>query len=114
LIAGQRTLGKGSIQKPVALPSVPSAYFRLTQGTFLRPSSKSLHRYPDSKPSDDWGVQPDPQAELRLSPDLTRRLRDWWQLQDLRPGADNATLPLDLPENDPQRQMALQLLLKRK
>jgi carboxyl-terminal processing protease len=116
VIAGQRSLGKGTIQGILSLqlPSLPGASFRLTTATLLRPNGKNLNRFPESKPTDDWGVEPDPQAELRLSPDLTRQLREWWQLQILRPGTNNEVLPLDLPENDPQGQAALKLLLNRK
>jgi carboxyl-terminal processing protease len=108
VIAGQRSLGKGSVQKYLEVPlPVP---FKLTTGTFVRPSGKNLHRFPDSKPTDDWGVLPDEQAECRLSPELSRQLRDWWVWQTLRPGNDNEVLPLDTPEADPQQQTALQLL----
>src|SRR5581483_3257268 len=44
-VAGQRTVGKGTIQKDLERYGVP---FRLTTGTFLRPSGKNLQRLPDS------------------------------------------------------------------
>src|SRR5262249_21973686 len=110
VIAGQRTLGKGSIQNQQALP-IPNLGLKLTTGTFIRASGKNLHRFPDSKPGDDWGVRPEPKFEFRVSADVSRQLREWWLLQSLRPGSRNEALPLDDPSADPQRRAALQALL---
>jgi carboxyl-terminal processing protease len=110
VVAGQRTLGKASVQTLVALP-VSDAYLKLTTGTFFRPSGKNLHRFPESRPTEDWGVRPEPELEFRVSPELGRHLRESWLLQTLRPGASNEALPLDDPEGDPQRQATLQELL---
>jgi C-terminal peptidase prc len=120
-VAGQRTRGKGSIQSPVPRLAVIRERdgfdglldLRLTTGTFVRPSGKGLNRFADSKPSDDWGVRPDPELEFRASPGLSRRLKEWWQEQALRPGSSSQALPLDDPEQDPQRQAALKALLRR-
>jgi carboxyl-terminal processing protease len=112
VVMGQRTLGKASVQSLVAL-EVGNLGLKLTTGTFLRPSGKGLHRFPDSKPSDDWGVQPDPKYEVRVSAELSRQLRDWWMLQTLRPGWSNEALPLDDPTVDPQQQAALRVLRER-
>jgi len=118
VVAGQRTRGKGSIQTPLPLSLQTEGgrfemlELKLTNGTFLRPSGKSLNRFADSKPTDDWGVRPDPKLETRVSPELSRRLKEWWREQSLRPGASNKALPLDDPEEDPQRQAALKALLR--
>jgi carboxyl-terminal processing protease len=114
VVCGTRTRGKASIQSaPDGLP-VPNtdAGLKLTTGTFVRPNGKGLHRFPDSKPGDDWGVRPEPRLEFRVSPELNRQLREWWLLQTLRPGSVDAVLPLDDPANDPQRQAAVQELLR--
>lgn len=111
IVAGQRTLGKGSVQKQLGLSD--SWMLKLTTGTFIRPSGKNLHRFPSSKPTDDWGVRPDPGREFRVSADVSRQLQEWYQLQTLRPGKSREILPLDDPANDPQRQEALRLLLRK-
>jgi carboxyl-terminal processing protease len=111
LVAGQRTFGKASVQTMVAMP-VENLGLRLTTGSFIRPSGKALHRFPDSQPKDDWGVRPEPDLDLPLSPDLSKQLRDWWLLHSLRPHKNNAALPVDDPDNDPQRQAALSALRK--
>jgi hypothetical protein len=85
---------------------------KLSNGMIVRPSGRNLHRFADSNPGDDWGVKPDPKLEFRISADLSRQLREWWQLQDLRPGTSDESLPLDDPVADPQRQGALQALIK--
>lgn len=112
MIAGQRTLGKASVQTTFRLP-VPEMEMKLTSGTFIRPNGKNLHRFPDSKLVDDWGVLPDPELEFRVSTMLSRQLREWWLLQTLRPGGAKEVLPLDDPARDPQRQEALQALARK-
>jgi carboxyl-terminal processing protease len=109
-VAGQRTLGKGSVQTPMHLLGVAGVGLKLTSGTFLRPSGKNLHRFTDSTRADDWGVRPDAGLEFRVSPDLSRQLRQWWLLQTLRPASSIERLPLDDPRADPQRVAALEAL----
>jgi carboxyl-terminal processing protease len=111
VVVGQRTLGKASVQTPIALP-LPGVGLKLTSGTFERPGGKNLHRFPDSKPSDDWGVRPDADGEFRVSPELGRRLAEWWRRQSLRPGGSNERLPLDDPSADPQRQAAVEAVAR--
>jgi carboxyl-terminal processing protease len=111
-VAGQRSLGKGSIQTSVTLHSANLA-MKVTSGTFFRSTGKNLNRFPDSRPQDDWGVLPDSGLEFRISQALQKQLRQWWLLQTLRPGSSDEALPLDDPEADPQRQAALEALLAR-
>jgi carboxyl-terminal processing protease len=108
-VAGQRSLGKGSIQTSVFLQEA-NVGLKVTSGTFLRPSGKGLHRFADSRPQNDWGVRPDGGLELRTSAPLERQLRQWWLLQTLRPGGAAELLPLDDPDADPQRQAAVEAL----
>jgi carboxyl-terminal processing protease len=109
-VAGQRSLGKGSIQTSVFLPEA-NVGLKVTSGTFLRPSGKGLHRFADSRPQDDWGVRPDAGLEFRTSAPLEKQLRQWWLLQTLRPGGAAELLPLDDPDADPQRQAAVEALV---
>jgi carboxyl-terminal processing protease len=109
VICGQRSRGKGSVQTPLQLDR-PDLTVKLTTGTFLRPSGQNLHRFPDSKPGDPWGIRPDPGCEFRLSTDLSRALGEWWQLQTLRPYRSVERLPLDDPTTDCQLQAAAEKL----
>jgi carboxyl-terminal processing protease len=113
IIAGQRTRGKASVQSMHVLPPIKGSYLKITTGLFLRPNGKNLHRFPESKSFDDWGVRPGPGLEFRVSPAHQRQLRDWWAAQTLRPGGSRERLPLDDPDADPQRQLALQTLRER-
>ncbi|MBN9519114.1 S41 family peptidase [bacterium] len=65
LVVGERTFGKGSVQKLLRLPHAdPPAAVKLTTETYWRPSGKNIHRYPDAKEADDWGVRPSPGLEV--------------------------------------------------
>jgi carboxyl-terminal processing protease len=107
VLVGQRTHGKGNVQ---TLLSIGSVGIKVTSGTIVRPSGKPLHRFPDSKPDDPWGVQPDAGHEFRVSAEVTRTLRTWWEEQTMRPGSSTQRLPLDDPFVDPQRNAALETL----
>jgi carboxyl-terminal processing protease len=122
-VFGQRTRGKGSIQTPTFInllggviatkrPDDDTLQLKLTNGTFLRPSGKNLNRFANSKSSDDWGIRPDAGMEFSTSAELSRRLKEWWHQQAVRPGNSQKALPLDDPAADPQRQAALKALRK--
>ncbi len=110
VVVGQRTCGKGSVQVPLGL-GVEGVVLKLTKGTFVRPSGKNLHRFPDSSSADDWGVRPD--EDCRLSPELGKRLHEWHRLQALRPVHSRQRLPLDDPRADSQRLTAVEVLRQR-
>ena len=58
IVVGERTWGKGSVQNVIELENGKSA-LKLTTASYHRPSGKNIHRFPDSKESDEWGVLPD-------------------------------------------------------
>ncbi len=108
VIVGQRTFGKASVQNDMSI-NATAAYMLMTTGIFTTGGGRVLHRFPESKPTDDWGVRPDPGHELRISAELNTQLRDWWILQSLRPGSSRERLPLDDLTKDPQLQAALKV-----
>jgi carboxyl-terminal processing protease len=110
VLIGQRTHGKGNVQK---LRPLGTIVLKVTSGAIVRPNGKTLHRFPDSKPDDPWGVHPDPDHTFRVSPDLGRTLRTWHEELALRPGSSTQRLPLDDPLADPQRNAALEALTTR-
>src|SRR4029079_5601664 len=79
VVIGERTYGKGSVQRLYHMEAGASA-LRLTTAKYVRPSGKNIHRFPDSKDTDDWGVRPDITVELSPAEDLdwllSRRERD--------------------------------------
>jgi carboxyl-terminal processing protease len=115
-LAGQRTVGKGSVQNSLLSEQggvySPAAHLtvRLSIGVFTRLTGKNLQRFTGSKPSDDWGVRPDPKLEFAVSRELSRTLRDQWLLHVLRPAASDEATAMDDPARDPQREFALKAL----
>lgn len=65
IIVGERTWGKGSVQNVIELDSGKSA-LKLTTASYHRPSGKNIHRFPNSKESDEWGVMPDEGFKVQL------------------------------------------------
>jgi carboxyl-terminal processing protease len=94
LIVGERTWGKGSVQNIIDLEDGRSA-LKLTTAAFFRPSGKNIHRFPDSREKDEWGVMPDPGCDCRLTDHETGVLLAQRQRRDvLQPGG---AAPADAP-----------------
>ncbi|WP_254506744.1 S41 family peptidase [Anatilimnocola floriformis] len=72
-IIGQRTYGKGTVQKVYMLEGNKSA-LRLTFATYWRPNNKDIHKRKGAKDSDDWGVRPDAGQEVVISKELREQL----------------------------------------
>jgi carboxyl-terminal processing protease len=68
VVIGERSYGKGSVQNIIEMEGHKSA-LKLTTASYWRPSGKNIHRFPDSKESDEWGVRPDPGFEVALKDD---------------------------------------------
>lgn len=81
VVIGERSWGKGSVQNVIDLEDGQSA-LKLTTASYQRPSGENIHRFPDSKESDVWGVTPNDGFLVKFSiPELRqfqadRRLRD--------------------------------------
>jgi carboxyl-terminal processing protease len=85
VLMGERTWGKGSVQNVIELEDGRSA-LKLTTAAYHRPSGKNIHRFPDSKETDQWGVMPDAGFDLRLSDtELASLLYDRQRRDILRP-----------------------------
>ena len=69
VIVGERSYGKGSVQKIIKLGGDPPAALKLTTDTYWRPSGENMHRYPDAKEADAWGVKPTPGFEIVMKDD---------------------------------------------
>jgi carboxyl-terminal processing protease len=65
VVVGERTYGKGSVQNMILLEHDTSA-LKLTTASYWRPSGKNIHRFPDSKDTDEWGVKPDEGLEVPM------------------------------------------------
>lgn len=68
IVIGERTFGKGSVQKLFTIPGPPEASLKLTAETYWRPNGKNIHRDPrTAKETDEWGVKPNPGFEVPLT-----------------------------------------------
>ena len=66
-VVGERSYGKGTIQSIYDLPC-NFGVLRMTSGSFWRPSGKPIHRKKDASSDDEWGVSPDQDFEVLVSP----------------------------------------------
>jgi carboxyl-terminal processing protease len=78
VIVGTRTWGKGNVQNVIELADGLSA-LKLTTANYHRPNGQEIHRFPDSKETDQWGVTPDEPFRVALTRkervDLMKRQR---------------------------------------
>jgi carboxyl-terminal processing protease len=80
VIVGERSFGKGSVQN--VYPMEDNTALKLTTQSYHRPSGRNIHRFPDSKESDEWGVSPNPGFAVKLTDEerynylIARRKRD--------------------------------------
>lgn len=68
VIVGERTWGKGSVQNVIELESGRSL-LKLTTASYHRPSGKNIHRFPGAPESEEWGVMPDKDFDVKFSGD---------------------------------------------
>ena len=76
VIIGERSWGKGSVQNIIELEQGGSA-LKLTTASYHRPSGKNIHRAPNAKESDEWGVSPSDGFEVKLNGREAEQLRNW-------------------------------------
>ncbi len=76
VVVGERSWGKGSVQNVIELEDGKSL-LKLTTAGYLRPNGHNIHRFPDAKETDEWGVSPNPGFEVKFSDaDLGEELAD--------------------------------------
>jgi carboxyl-terminal processing protease len=92
VVVGERSWGKGSVQNVIPLEGGSSS-LKLTTASYHRPSGKNIHRFPNMKESDEWGVMPNDDYKVEFSPEQASK---WWEYRQER------DLPRsgDAPEND--------------
>ncbi|GBD36990.1 Carboxy-terminal processing protease CtpA [bacterium HR36] len=114
ILVGQRTHGKASVQQslPLMQPVGQHTEIKISVGLLKRPSGKNMHRFWGEREPEIWGVLPDVGYEVRLSPALEQRLRQWRHERDLRPPQSRLAHPLDNPKADPVLVAALRYFKK--
>jgi carboxyl-terminal processing protease len=93
VIIGERSYGKGSVQNLIYMENKTSA-LKLTTASYWRPSGRNIHRFPDSKEEEDWGVKPNKGYEVKLSAEERAEYYKYRRERDIvrRPG-DNVKPP---------------------
>jgi carboxyl-terminal processing protease len=61
---------------------------KITTASYWRPNNRNIHRFPDSKEEDDWGVKPDKGYDVKLTDEERRDYYNWRRERDIvrRPG----------------------------
>jgi carboxyl-terminal processing protease len=85
VMVGERTYGKGSVQNIIEMEGHTSA-LKLTTASYWRPSGKNIHRFLDSKETDEWGVKPDSGFEVKLTDEERLAYYYWRRDRDIVPG----------------------------
>jgi len=85
---------------------------KLTTAGYHRPNGKNIHRFPDAKDSDDWGIIPNRGFEVKLSAkDMTQLIAQWRQKDIVRKNGDAPPEPAEGADFvDPQLQKALEYI----
>ncbi len=88
-IVGQRTWGKGTVQDVIQLEAGKSL-LKLTVASYWRPSGKNIHRLASSIETDEWGVKPDADFEVKLDEKQAQALYEKLRPLDIPLPADGA------------------------
>jgi carboxyl-terminal processing protease len=97
VIVGERTWGKGSVQNVIELEGGKSA-LKLTTAGYRRPNGHNIHRFPDSKDTDEWGVMPNSGMEVKLND------REMARLLQARRDRDILSKPATEKESDKEKE----------
>lgn len=89
VIIGERSYGKGSVQNLIPMEDGLTA-LKLTTASYWRPSGRNIHRFPDAKEEDEWGVKPNKGYEVKLSDEERFEYFKWRRDRDIlrRPGQE--------------------------
>lgn len=84
VVVGERSYGKGSVQNILRLDDGKNGALKLTTASYWRPSGHNIHRFPNSKKTDEWGVKPD--FEVLVKDEEWRAVERYRSERDLVPG----------------------------
>lgn len=105
-IVGERSWGKGSVQTVIQMEDGKSA-MKLTTASYLRPNGVNIHRFPDSKKEDQWGVMPDDGGLVELDKE---QWIAWSKTRDGVEGFAGQIPPAEMLASDLQLTKAVELL----
>lgn len=88
VVLGERSVGKGSVQSVIPIPSAPGAVLKITDRNYYLPSGRSIQRTDDSAV---WGVDPTPGFYVPLTLEETREVIRARQEEDIIRDGDTDT-----------------------
>jgi carboxyl-terminal processing protease len=83
VVIGQRSYGKGTVQRLFTHLEAGRSLLKLTTATYWRPSEKNIHRMPGDNDQATWGVRPDPGFEIPQNPEQAEFWRRYRSRRDL-------------------------------
>ncbi len=95
VVIGERSYGKGTVQKVFDLPDSKAAV-KLTTERWFTPNAKNIHRGATMKDADEWGIHPDAGFEVKLTnEDWAAYLNHMRSLDTIKgkPGPDPVPVP---------------------
>lgn len=98
-IIGERSYGKGTVQRLIEIESGRSL-LKLTTATYWRPSGKNIHKMPGDDAADEWGVTPDAGYETPLDDDAYKLWRNYRLRRDLMGEGVDPSLAAELSRQD--------------
>jgi len=82
VVFGERSYGKGTVQKLIPVESGHSL-LKLTSAKYRRPNGKNIQRMPNANGQEDWGVSPNSGREVPLSDDEVKAYKRYRSVRDL-------------------------------
>jgi carboxyl-terminal processing protease len=113
-IIGERSFGKGTVQRWLRVGARGSSRLKLTSATYWRPSGVNIHRMPHDTPDSAWGVSPNQGFEVALTDKQDAEFRQLRSQRDLiQTPKQQSTIGPD-PSNDqaPFHDQALSLAVE--
>lgn len=108
-IVGERTWGKGTVQNVIPVEGGQSL-LKLTVASYWRPSGKNIHRLKDKPDSEEWGVIPEGDCNIKYSEDEFSAWVEYRRKRDMELPSAGPPSDANLGEDDPQLAKALDQL----
>lgn len=99
VIIGDRTYGKGTVQRLMQIESGRSL-LKLTSATYWRPSEQNIHRMPGDEEKDTWGVRPTAGFEIAEDEKAYVQWRMYRGRRDLLGDKSDSPLAAQLDKED--------------
>ena len=100
VVIGQRTFGKGTVQRLFTHLEAGRSLLKLTTATYWRPSEQNIHRMPGDDENATWGVRPNPGFEVSQDEQAYLQWRKYRSRRDLLGDKQSGVLAAQLDQED--------------